>query len=218
MPNLGSIVPDMGINRMVSEALFTRTQARVLGILFAEPRHCFYLSEILTLANGGSGAIRRELDKLVVAGLVKRIQQGNRQYYQADSESSVFDELHALVVKLSARHKPATNPCKIGGTSALCRKHGVRRLGVFGSAARGDMKAGSDLDLLVEFMPDKSPTLAVLTRLRDEFESLFGCRVDLATPAILNNPHRRKAIEKDMEVIYERKGSRVPVGHAQRRN
>lgn len=201
----------------ISQVLFTRTQARVLGILFAEPERSFYLAEILALANGGSGAIRRELDQLVAAGLVVRFSEGNRQFYQANRASPVFNELHALIVKLSTE-KPTPDPRSMPGTSALCRKHGIMRLGIFGSAARGDMKAGSDLDLLVEFMPQKSPTLAALTRLKDELESLFGRRVDLATPAILNNPHRRKAIEKDMEVIYERKGSRIPVGHAQRRN
>lgn len=212
-------MPEMGtLHTTISQALFTRTQARVLGILFADPDRSFYLNEIIAMANGGSGAIRRELEQLVAAGLVIRFDQGNRQYYQADRASPVFDELHALIVKLAAPEKRNFDPRAVRGTSALCRKHGVKRLGIFGSAARGEMNADSDLDLLVEFLPEKAPTLAVLTALKDEFERLFGRRVDLATPAILNNPHRRKAIEKDMEVIYERKGSRVPVGYAQRRN
>lgn len=213
---MGDNVPNMGIT--TSHTLFTRTQARVLNILFGQPDRPYYLNEILQLANGGSGAIRRELGRLVAVGLVEKFSVGNRQYYQANTASPVFNELQALIGKLAKLEKHVLDPHRVPGTSALCRRHGVQRLAVFGSAARGEMNADSDLDLLVEFMPDKSPTLAVLTRLKDEFESLFGRRVDLATPAILNNPHRRKAIEKDMEVIYERKGSRIPVGHAQRRN
>lgn len=218
MPKPGDKVPDMGTaTTTISNTLFTRTQARVLRILFARPVRRYYLNEILAMANGGSGAIRRELDRLLAAGLVEKSSEGNRQYYQANLASPVFKELQALIARL-LKDERRVDPRLVPGTGALCRRHGVKRLALFGSAARGDMNAESDLDLLVEFMPDEAPTLVSLTRLKDELETLFAHSVDLATPAILNNPHRRKAIEKDMEVIYERKGSRVPVGHARRRN
>ncbi len=66
--------------------------------------------------------------------------------------------------------------------AGLCRRYAVRRLAVFGSAARGsDFDAGrSDTDFLVEFEP--APGLATLERylgLADDLEHLLGCRVDL---------------------------------------
>ena len=200
----------------ISNALFTRTQARVLGILFRYPERSHYLGEILARANGGSGAVRRELDRLVKAGLVERHKVGNQQHYQANHRSPVFDELGRLVAKVTE----SANPLELRSASiaALCRRYSVVRLSLFGSAARGELTPASDLDFVIEFAPEKSPTLAGLTGFKDELEALVGRRVDIATPAILNNPHRRKAIEKDMEVIYERKGSRLPVGHARRRN
>jgi len=53
------------------------------------------------------------------------------------------------------------------GTATLCRKHGVMRPALFGSVARGDMTTASDLNLLVEFMPDKWRLLQPIERLID---------------------------------------------------
>lgn len=85
----------------------------------------------------------------------------------------------------------------------LARRYHIRQLALFGSAARGKLEPGSDIDLLVEFNEGKAPSLGGMVRLQNDFAALFGGRkVDVATPAILNNPYRKRAIEKDMEVLY----------------
>lgn len=86
---------------------------------------------------------------------------------------------------------------------ALIRRYHIKRLVLFGSAARGELKPTSDIDLLVEFEPGRSPSLGGMAAISERFSALFGGRkIDLATPSILNNPYRRRAIEKDMEVLY----------------
>jgi len=86
---------------------------------------------------------------------------------------------------------------------ALIRRYHIKRLVLFGSAARGELMPSSDIDLLVEFEPGRSPSLGGMTAISESFSALFGGRkVDLATPSILNNPYRRRAIEKDMEELY----------------
>jgi predicted nucleotidyltransferase len=88
----------------------------------------------------------------------------------------------------------------------LCRRRHVRRLSLFGSAVRADFRPDSDVDVLVEFEPQQTPALGEMTDMRDELSALFGGRkVDLATPAILRNPYRRKAIERDLETVYAAK-------------
>lgn len=85
----------------------------------------------------------------------------------------------------------------------LARKFHIHRLTLFGSAARGELGPESDIDLLVEFEFGKATSLGGMIDIQDAFTAVFGGRkVDLATPAILNNPYRRRAIEKDMEILY----------------
>jgi len=85
----------------------------------------------------------------------------------------------------------------------LAQRYHIRRLALFGSAARGELRPDSDIDLLVEFESGAAPSLGGMVVIQDAFVKLFGGRkVDVATPAILNNPYRRRAIEKDMEELY----------------
>jgi predicted nucleotidyltransferase len=85
----------------------------------------------------------------------------------------------------------------------LARHYHIRRLVLFGSAARGELRPDSDIDLLVEFENGAAPSLGGMVEIQDAFAALFGGRkVDIATPAILNNPYRQRAIEKDMEELY----------------
>jgi len=85
----------------------------------------------------------------------------------------------------------------------IARKFHVRKLILFGSAARGEMRSDSDIDLLVEFEPGHAPSLGGMVKLKDALSGLLGNRaVDLATRSILENPYRRRAIEKDMEELY----------------
>jgi predicted nucleotidyltransferase len=65
------------------------------------------------------------------------------------------------------------------------RAFGLRRLGLFGSCARGEERPGSDVDLLVEFEPSRK-TLSNLVDLGDFLEALFHRRVELITPESLS--------------------------------
>ena len=86
----------------------------------------------------------------------------------------------------------------------LCRKYGVTKLSLFGSAARNELTPESDVDLLVEFSPDSRTSLFDMTQMQDEFSAALGGRkVDIATPEILRNPFRRESIERDLKPIYE---------------
>jgi predicted nucleotidyltransferase len=91
--------------------------------------------------------------------------------------------------------------------TALCRRFGVTRLEVFGSAARGgdfDPKR-SDIDLLVEFTPQARFDFAGFADLKDALEALLGRRVDLVDrPAIEHsrNPLRRQSVLRDAQTLF----------------
>jgi uncharacterized protein len=87
--------------------------------------------------------------------------------------------------------------------AALCRQHHVRALSLFGSAARGEMRADSDIDLLVEFEAGHAPSLAGFSRLKAAFAETLGvASIDLATPSILRNPYRRRSILNNLTPLY----------------
>lgn len=80
----------------------------------------------------------------------------------------------------------------------ICRRFHVRRLELFGSAARGaDFDPGrSDIDLLVTWEPGHdAPEFAAVMALQDALEGLLGRRVDLAMASAVRNPYLRARIE-----------------------
>jgi len=201
----------MGLKtRLIADALFGRTQQAVLGLLFARPQERFSLGEIVRAAAKGTGAVHRELARLAGAGIVTVTQAGRGKRYQANAASPVFAELSGLVAKVAAPalRSPAAayevEAVPRAKLAALCRKYRVRRLGLFGSAARGELAADSDVDLLIEFEPGKAPSFWAEPEMREAFGALFGGRrVDLVPPAVLENPYCRKTILRDLVVLYE---------------
>ena len=86
--------------------------------------------------------------------------------------------------------------------AAYCRERGIRRLAVYGSALRDDFGPDSDIDLLVEFEPDRIPTLFDIAGMERELSELLGGRkVDLRTPEDLSRYFREHVLAK-AEVQY----------------
>lgn len=87
---------------------------------------------------------------------------------------------------------------------ALCRRFGVRRLELFGSAATGKDRAGeSDLDFLVEFGPLPPGGYAdAYFGLLESLETLFGRPVDLVVASAIKNPYFREAVERTKALLY----------------
>ena len=82
----------------------------------------------------------------------------------------------------------------------ICQRYGVTEMAVFGSAARGDMRPDSDIDIMVELAPDAQIGLDFF-RMEEELSELFGRRVDLGTKRTLK-PRVRPFALQDARVIY----------------
>ena len=126
----------------LADALFAKVQQRVLGVLFGNPRRSFYANEVIGLARSGTGAVQRELARLEASDLVTVTRVGKQKHYQANAKSPLFEELRALVLKtvgladvLRAALAPMTRS--------------IRAAFVYGSVAKGEDTAASDIDLMV---------------------------------------------------------------------
>jgi predicted nucleotidyltransferase len=88
----------------------------------------------------------------------------------------------------------------------LCRRFHVRRLDLFGSAARGDFDPEhSDIDFLVEFDVREPGALSIKTYfgLKESLEALLGRDVDLVEPGAVRNPYLKASIEGSREPLFE---------------
>ena len=85
--------------------------------------------------------------------------------------------------------------------TSLLRRHKVRELSLFGSRARGDDRADSDIDLLVDFTPGSRADLVDLIELKLGLQELFGIKVDLVSREGLKQRSRENII-RDARQVY----------------
>jgi len=151
MPIMGSIIPNMGTPSRrpparprvsPADALFPSTRQRVLAFLFGQPERSFYATELIGLVAAGSGAVQRELAKLVHGGLVTVTQVGNQKHYQADPASPIFAELCAVAQKTVGLADPLRE-----ALAPLASR--IKAAFVFGVVARHRDTAVSDIDVFV---------------------------------------------------------------------
>ncbi|MFA7235791.1 MAG: nucleotidyltransferase family protein [Phycisphaeraceae bacterium] len=83
----------------------------------------------------------------------------------------------------------------------FCRRHGVRKLSLYGSIVRDDFGPDSDIDVLVEFGPEGSPSLLDLGGMLMELTDMLGRQVDLKTYGFMSDRVRRR-VERERLVQY----------------
>lgn len=128
--------------RSLADALFTKTQQRVLRVLFGQPDRSFYASELIRDAGTGSGAAQRELARLEESGLIVARRIGNQKHYQANAASPLFTELRNIVLKTVGLTEPLRDALKPLSSA-------IRAAFVYGSVAKATDQAVSDIDLMI---------------------------------------------------------------------
>lgn len=126
----------------LADALFSRTQQRVLGLLFGQPDRSFYATEMIGLVGAGSGAVQRELARLEQSGLVTVRRLGTQKHYQANPDSPLFAELCAIARKTAGLAEPLRE-----ALAPLAER--IVAAFVYGSIAKRQDTASSDIDLMV---------------------------------------------------------------------
>ncbi len=126
----------------LSTALFGKTKRALLALFFSNPGESFYLRQIARLIAAGPGAVQRELEKLTQAGIIERQVQGRQVYFRAKGDCPIFKELKGLILKTAGMVEVIRS-----ALSPISDKIDLAFL--FGSQARGNAKASSDVDLLI---------------------------------------------------------------------
>ena len=144
MPNMGmTSKPKMApVRSSLADALFSRTQQRVLGLLFGQPRRTFFATEIIAKSGGGSGAVQRELARLAASGLVTVSAVGTQKHYQANPAAPIYAELCGIAQKTVGLAEPLRE-----ALAPLARK--IKAAFVYGSVAKRQDTAASDVDLML---------------------------------------------------------------------
>jgi len=152
----------------------------------------------------GMATIKRELDRMLDAGIISMTIVRNQHHYQANPDSPIYEELLSFVKKIPIDslndsegtkrnlRKRIFSIAKAGSTAAtmnhedrlvigetlvvsrkafkeLAQRYHINKLVLFGSAARGKLEPDSDIDLLVEFIEGKAPSLGGMVRLQYVF-------------------------------------------------
>lgn len=128
--------------RGMADLLFGRTRGAILALLYGRSDQSFYTRQIAREVKASIGTVQRELENLSRVGLIIRNSVGNQVFYQANRDAPVFQEMRALVSKT------------IGVFSVLrsaLQAHSKRIVAafVYGSLAREEETAQSDIDLMV---------------------------------------------------------------------
>ena len=126
----------------LADALFSRTQQRVLAFLFGQPDRSFYATELIKLAGAGSGAVQRQLARLEQSGLVTVRRIGSQKHYQANPDSPLFSDLTSIARKTVGLAEPIRDALRPLTSRILAAF-------VYGSVAKRVDTARSDIDLMI---------------------------------------------------------------------
>lgn len=125
---------------MLMDILFGAYRQRVLSLLLLNPEHGYHVRELARITGTTAGTLHKELTKLAGTGLLLRKEQGNQVRYQANRDCPVFAELAGLFRK-------TTGIAGVLANALLPLKPQFAL--IFGSVARGEESASSDVDLLL---------------------------------------------------------------------
>jgi predicted nucleotidyltransferase len=126
----------------IADALFPAAQAKVFAQVFGHTDRGFHLNELRRLTGLGSASLQRELNRLTDTGVLRAERVGNLRVFQANPDSPVFDELVSLTRKLFG-------PETLLKDALLGLTPPVAAACLYGSVAKGEAKANSDVDVML---------------------------------------------------------------------
>ena len=191
---LSNNIRNMRKNMPELHSLFPGVRQGVLAATLTRPEKWWYLSELATFLNTRPSSLQRELTSLQQSGILQQRKDGRRIYFKAETRSPIFQELRSIFEKtagLIPALKVALRPFE---SKIVCAF-------VYGSIARGEERATSDVDLMVigkVGLGELSPSLR-------RAEKRLGREVNVTNYSV--DEFRKKVTEEDHFLTTVLKGS-----------
>lgn len=138
---MGKIIRNMRIKNPV-DALFPKIRQRILAATYGQPERWWFLSELAYFIGVTPSSLQREMKSLAASRILRQRRDGNRLYFQAETDSPVFKPLRELIAQtlgINGELKAALLPLTDKINCAF----------IFGSAARSEENTLSDIDLII---------------------------------------------------------------------
>lgn len=113
-----------------------------MGLLLLRPDASYHMRELARLTHTASGTLHKELVKLVAGGILQSKKVGNQVHYSANTQSVIYDELASILRKTSGLSDVIADA--LVGVQTR-----INVAFIFGSVARGEAHAGSDVDIML---------------------------------------------------------------------
>jgi predicted nucleotidyltransferase len=144
----------------LASLLFGAYRREVLALLLLHPESSLHVREIARATGKIPGTLLRELNQLADAGILLRKPVGNQVHFQANPACPIYEELRGILKKTS-------------GLAGVLREaleplaHRIKAAFVYGSLARGDERAGSDVDVMIVGDPKLADVVHALSPAQD---------------------------------------------------
>jgi predicted nucleotidyltransferase len=156
-------------NKRPIDTLFPKTRRELLAAIFGHPERWWYLSELAEYLNTTPSSLQRELKSLVSSGILRQRRDGKRTYFQAEKQLPIFEELRGIFTKTLGVADALKNLLTKFGDRILCAF-------IYGSVARRDEHALSDIDLMVIGSVGLSDLSSPLRTLEKKFRREFNVK------------------------------------------
>ena len=125
----------------IASFFLSQTRAKLLKLMFTNENKEFYLRELERETSMSIGAIQTEVKKLHALELIVTRKDGNRQYFKANTEHPLYHEIESIIRKSSGPHTVIK--------TVLSKFKEIEFAFIFGSYAKNEMTAKSDIDLFI---------------------------------------------------------------------
>ncbi len=178
------------------DVLFPTIRSGVLSATLLQPEHWWFMTELARHLAVTPSSLQRELESLVASGLLLRRQDGRRAYFKANADSPLFPELKGIIEKTTGI-VPALRTAldKFGDR--------IETALLYGSIARGQEHAASDVDLMIVGSVQQIDLLRALRKLE------FNFRREVNATIFAPNEFRRKLADKDHFLVSVLNGKTI---------